>query len=36
MTTIKSFGEQEVFTAKELKKLQMTEETCKYAIPLEY
>ena len=35
MPTIKAFGEQEIFTAKELKKLQTTEETCKYAIPLE-
>lgn len=35
MATIKTFGEQEVFTAKDLKKLQTTEETRKYAIPLE-
>ena len=35
MTTIKTFGEQEVFTTKELKNLQTTEETRKYAIPLE-
>ena len=35
MATIKTFGEQEVFTAKELKNLQTTEETRKYAIPLE-
>lgn len=35
MPTIKSFGEQEVFTTKELKKLQTTEESRKYAIPLE-
>ena len=35
MATIKTFGEQEVFTTKELKNLQITEETRKYAIPLE-
>ena len=35
MATIKTFGEQEVFTAKELKKLQTINETRKYAIPLE-
>ena len=35
MATIKTFGEQEVFTTKELKNLQTTEETRKYAIPLE-
>ena len=35
MLAIKTFGEQEVFTTKELKKLQTTEETYKYAIPLE-
>jgi len=35
MPAIKSFGEHEVFSAEELKKLQTTEETRKYAIPLE-
>lgn len=35
MPAIKSFGEHEVFSAEELKKLQTTGETRKYAIPLE-
>ena len=35
MSAIKSFGEHEVFSAEELKKLQTIEETRKYAIPLE-
>ena len=35
MPAIKTFGEHEVFSAEELKKLQTTGETRKYAIPLE-
>ena len=35
MPAIKSFGEHDVFSAEELKKLQTTGETRKYAIPLE-
>lgn len=35
MTAIKSFGEHDVFSAEELKKLQTIGETRKYAIPLD-